>query len=40
MEENRKKEPSGPAADWPDLAMAAVVAAVTLGIPLLVLLFR
>jgi hypothetical protein len=40
MEENRKKEPSGPAVDWPDLVMAAVVATVVLGIPLLFLIFR
>jgi hypothetical protein len=40
MEEGREGEPAGPAADWSDYAMAAVVAAVTLGIPLLVLLFR
>jgi hypothetical protein len=40
MEENHKDEPAGPAADWSDYAMAVVVAAVVLGIPLLALLFR
>jgi hypothetical protein len=40
MEENHKKEPAGPAADWSDYAMAAAVAAVVLGIPLLAFLFR
>jgi hypothetical protein len=40
MEKDREGEPAEPAADWSDYAMAAVVAAVTLGIPLLVLLFR
>ena len=40
MEEDREGEPAGPAADWSDYAMAAVVAVVILGIPLLALLFR
>jgi hypothetical protein len=40
MEEDREGEPAEPAADWSDYAMAAVVAAVVLGMPLLVLLFR
>jgi hypothetical protein len=40
MEEGRESEPAGPAADWSDYAMAAVVAAVVLGIPLLAFLFR
>ena len=40
MEEDREGEPAGPAADWSDYAMAAVVAAVMLGIPLLAFLFR
>jgi hypothetical protein len=40
MEEDREGEPAGPAADWSDYAMAAVVAVVMLGIPLLAFLFR
>ena len=40
MEEDCEGEPAGPAADWSDYAMAAVVAAVMLGIPLLAFLFR
>ena len=40
MEEDHKNEPAGPAADWSDFAMAAVVATVMLGIPLLAFLFR
>ena len=36
MEEDREGEPAGPAADWSDYAMAAVM----LGIPLLAFLFR
>ena len=40
MEDDREGEPAGPAADWSDYAMAAVVAAVVLGIPLLFLIFR
>jgi hypothetical protein len=40
MEEGRESEPSGPAVDWPDYAMAVVVAVVVLGIPLLFLIFR
>jgi hypothetical protein len=39
MKEDREGEPAGPAADWSDYAMAAVVAAVVLGLPLLFLLF-
>jgi hypothetical protein len=39
MEEDRK-EPMGPTADWSDCVMAAVVATVVLGIPLLAFLFR
>ena len=40
MEKDREEEPAAPAADWSDVAMAAVVAAVVLGIPLLFLIFR
>ena len=40
MEEDREGEPAGPTADWSDYAMAAVVAAVMLGITLLAFLFR
>jgi hypothetical protein len=40
MEEDREGEPAGPAADWSDYAMAAVVAMVVLGMPLLLLTFR
>jgi hypothetical protein len=40
MQEDREGEPAGPTADWSDYAMAAVVAMVVLGIPLLFLLFR
>ena len=40
MEKDREGKPAGPAADWSDLAMAAVVAVVMLGIPLLFLIFR
>jgi hypothetical protein len=40
MKEDREEKPAGPAADWSDLAMAAVVATVVLGIPLLFLIFR
>ena len=40
MEEDREEESAEPAADWSDLAMAAVVVVVILGIPLLALLFR
>jgi hypothetical protein len=40
MKEDRKTKPAGPVADWSDYAMAAVVAAVVLGIPLLFLIFR
>ena len=40
MEEDRQSESAGPAADWPDFAMAAVVAMVLLGMPLLFLAFR
>ena len=36
MEEDREGEPAGPAADWSDYAMAAVM----IGISLLVFLFR
>jgi hypothetical protein len=38
MEKDRKGEPAGPAADWSDYAMAAMVAAL-FGAPLLLLLF-
>jgi hypothetical protein len=40
MEEDRKEEPAASAAGWSDLTMAAVVALVLLGIPLLAFLFR
>ena len=40
MEEDRESEPAEPAADWSDYAIAAVVAAVMLGIPLLAFLFQ
>ena len=40
MEEDREEESAEPAADWSDLARAAVVAVVMLGIPLLAFLFR
>jgi hypothetical protein len=40
MDKDRKAEPAEPAADWSDRAMAALVAAVVLGMPLLALLFR
>jgi hypothetical protein len=40
MEKDREGKPAGPAADWSDLAMAAVVTVVILGIPLLAFLFR
>jgi hypothetical protein len=40
IEEDRDGKPAKPAADWSDYAMAAVVAAVILGIPLLFLLLR
>ncbi len=40
MEQDRKPELMGPAADWPDLAMAAIVAAIALSMLLLVLLLR
>jgi hypothetical protein len=38
MEKDREEEPAGPAADWSDYAMAAVVAAVALGVPVFLLL--
>jgi hypothetical protein len=40
MEKDREGESAGPAADWSDYAMATVVAAVVLGLPLLAFLFR
>jgi hypothetical protein len=40
MDKDRKAKPAEPAADWSDLAMAAAVAMVVLGIPLLAFLFR
>ncbi len=40
MEKDREGMPAEPAADWSDYAMAAVVALVLLGIPVLALLFR
>jgi len=40
MKEDREGEPAGPAADWSDYAMAAAVAMVVLGMPLLLLTFR
>jgi hypothetical protein len=39
MEEDREGEPAGPAADWSDYAMAAVVAMVMLGLPVFALFF-
>jgi hypothetical protein len=40
MDKDRKADPVEPAADWSDYAMAAVVAVVVLGMPLLAFLFR
>ncbi len=40
MGQNRDREAERFTADWPDLAMAFVVALVVLGIPLLTFLFR
>jgi hypothetical protein len=40
MDKDREDEPAGPAADWSDYAMAALVTVVVLGIPLLAFLFR
>ncbi len=38
MDKDCKAEPAEPAADWSDYAMAAVVAAVALGVPVFLLL--
>jgi hypothetical protein len=40
MEQDREHATAGATADWPDYAVAAIVAVVVLGLPLLAFLFR